>query len=109
MKFFCLVAQLLLLSACSLSNHQHEINQAELIFKQFNCQAIDLQQIQNSVLGDYHYATLTAERNTIETYIRAYKNGETLFDLPLDQVIRKKLEYYQVNCQSLGGVLAAAP
>ena len=45
--------------------------------------------------------------NFILEYIEQYKNGEDLFDIPLDEVVQQKYQLYLQACQALGGVAAS--
>ena len=38
------------------------------------------------------------------SYIEQYKNGEDLFDIPLDEVVQQKYQLYIQACQALGGI-----
>jgi len=40
------------------------------------------------------------------TYVESYKEGEELFAMPLDEVVKKQYELYKAACDSLGGVSA---
>jgi hypothetical protein len=40
------------------------------------------------------------------SYVESYKNGEELFDMPLDEVVKQQYQLYKAACDSLGGVSA---
>ena len=58
----------------------------------------------HSPITSYHEQLLHSAKQKAENYIESYKNGETLFDIPLSAVVEQQYDIYKDACQNLGGI-----
>jgi len=89
------------LSACLFTN-SNEVKRSELILSHFNCHNYEGS---ISPINSFHEQTLTVTKQKSVDYIQHYKDGEKLFNIPLDEVVNQQYELYKDACQSIGGVL----
>lgn len=103
MKPLFIVASCTLLFGCALGNSS-EIKQAEKMFEHFQCKNIEIHDMPRSSINTFHQQSLAVSKQKASTYIEQYKEGQTLFDMPLDEVIAQQYQLYQSACQALGGI-----
>lgn len=103
MKRFILLTIILNLTGC-IFGQSNEVKRAEKVLQGFECNNIETNQIATSSITNFHQQTLAANKSKASTYVEQYKNGEDLFDIPLDEVVQQKYQLYKQACQALGGV-----
>ncbi|WOE31579.1 MULTISPECIES: hypothetical protein [unclassified Acinetobacter] len=103
MKFYVVLIAALLLGGCIFSN-SGDIDTAEQLFDKFHCNNIESNQMLHSSITSYHERTLYNSKQKAQQYIERYKEGETLFNIPLSEVIEQQYLIYIEACQNLGGV-----
>ncbi|WP_130802158.1 hypothetical protein [Acinetobacter ihumii] len=103
MKFFFMMASCSLMFGCALGNSS-EVKRAEKMLEHFQCKNIEVHDMPRSSINTFHQQSLAVSKEKASTYIEQYKHGETLFDMPLDQVVEQQYQLYKSACQSLGGV-----
>lgn len=103
MKLFLLSIVTLSLTGC-VFGQSNEIKRAEKILQNFQCNNIETSQLATSSITNFHQQTLAVNKEKVSTYIDQYKNGEDLFNIPLDEVVEQKYQLYKQACQALGGV-----
>lgn len=108
MKLFLLSIVPLILTGC-IFGQSNEIKRAEKLLLNFQCNNIETNQLPTSSISNFHQQTLAVNKEKVSTYIDQYKNGENLFDIPLDEVIEQKYQLYKQACQALGGVSPQSP
>jgi hypothetical protein len=94
----------LILSGC-LFGHSKEIKASETLLQAFDCKNIETQSIVSSPMNSYHHQILASTKQKVTEYIAHYKQGDILFELPLDQVIQQQYELYTAACENLGGLM----
>lgn len=82
-----------------------EIKRAEHVLAQFKCHNIESRQISHSPIMVYHEQSLAGSKEKARHYIEQYKNGEKLFHIPLDDMVKEQYEMYKSACQALGGIV----
>ncbi|MEB3753991.1 hypothetical protein [Acinetobacter sp. MD2(2019)] len=103
MKFLVLLGCSFFLTGC-LFGTSNEIKKSEQIIKRFHCDNIEQQGSANPI-SSYHQQTLNISKQKSEDYLQQYKDGDRLFNVPLDEVINQQYSIYKDACQSLGGIL----
>lgn len=103
MKLFFLFILILGLTGC-IFGKSSEVKRAEKILQAFQCRNIEANQLAPSSMSNFYQQTLAANKEKASTYIEQYKNGEDLFDIPLDEVVQQKYQLYKQACQALGGI-----
>ncbi|ENW19026.1 hypothetical protein [Acinetobacter haemolyticus] len=103
MKLFFLLVAMLTLTGC-LFGKSNEVQRAEKIFQHFECSNIETNQLASSSISSFHQQSLAVNKEKASSYIEQYKNGEDLFDIPLDEVVQQKYQLYKQACQALGGI-----
>ena len=103
MKLFFLLAAALSLTGC-IFGQSNEVKRAEKILQNFQCHNIEANQLTSSSISNFYQQTLAANKEKATHYIEQYKQGEDLFDMPLDEVVNQKYQLYQQACQALGGI-----
>lgn len=93
----------LFLSGCAFSTSS-EIKVAEELIHQFECNNIDSDQLGHNPVTNFHQRSLAVSKDRALDYLASYKAGDTLFEIPLDQVIEQQYVTYQSACYYLGGV-----
>ena len=106
MKSVLVIACCTLLFGCALGNSS-EIKRAEKMLEYFQCKNIEVHDMPQSSINTFHQQSLAVSKQKASSYIEQYKEGDTLFDIPLDQVIEQQYQLYKSACQSLGGVSIA--
>ena len=106
MKVLLLLVTCLSLTAC-IFGQSSEVKRAEKILQNFQCNNIESNQLATSSITNFHQQALAVNKEKAATYIEQYKNGEDLFDIPLDEVVQQKYQLYKQACQALGGVSSA--
>ncbi|MHA3054991.1 hypothetical protein E0H77_01395 [Acinetobacter sp. ANC 4633] len=101
MKLLLIPLISLCLSACLFTN-TNEVKRSELLLSHFSCH-----NYANSIspINSFHEQTLTTTKQKATDYIQHYKDGDKLFNIPLDDVINQQYKLYKEACQSIGGVL----
>ena len=105
MKSLILLAVTVFIGGCTLGTSS-EIKRAEKMLSGFHCNKIESTQMSYSSIVSYHQHALAASHQKAEAYVKSYKAGEELFDLPLTDIIEQQDAVYQAACQSLGGIVA---
>lgn len=95
------------LTGCAFSTSS-EIKVAEELIHQFECNNIDSDQLGHSPVTGFHQRSLTVSKDKALEYLASYKAGDTLFEIPLDQVIQQQYVTYKSACYYLGGVTNTA-
>lgn len=103
MKLFFLFIAIVSLTGC-LFGQSSEVKRAEKILQSFQCGNIESNQLATSSITNFYQQTLAANKEKASTYVEQYKNGEDLFDIPLDEVVQQKYQLYKQACQALGGI-----
>ncbi|RQL48559.1 hypothetical protein BJI56_10615 [Acinetobacter nosocomialis] len=84
-----------------------ELKRAEKTIKIiFNVKNVETSEMPTSSINSYYQQTLAVSKDKATTYVESYKEGEELFAMPLDEVVKKQYELYKAACDSLGGVSA---
>ena len=107
MKSLILLVAIILVTGCTLGTSR-DIKRAEKILSQFQCNKIESTQMSHSPMISYHQRTLAISHQKALSYVKSYKEGEKLFDLPLSEVIEQQYSIYQAACQNLGGIPAVS-
>ncbi|MFH3574662.1 hypothetical protein WAI05_20165, partial [Acinetobacter baumannii] len=79
---------------------------AEKLLNNFQCKNVETSEMPTSSINSYYQQTLAVSKDKATTYVESYKEGEELFAMPLDEVVKKQYELYKAACDSLGGVSA---
>ncbi|MFG0749575.1 hypothetical protein [Acinetobacter ursingii] len=103
MKLFLVIATCSLLFGCVLGSSS-EIKRAEKMPEHFQCKNIEVHEMPQSNINTFHQQSLAVSKQKASHYIEQYKQGESLFDMPLDEVVEQQYQLYKSACQSLGGV-----
>ena len=103
MKILCVLIVIAQLTGC-VFGQSSEVKRAEKILQRFQCKNVETSQLATSSINNFYQQTLAANKDKASTYIEQYKNGEDLFDIPLDEVVQQKYQLYLQACQALGGV-----
>lgn len=103
MKFFLLFIVFISLTGC-IFGKSSEVKRAEKLLKDFECKNIETSQLGASSIYNFYQQTLAANKEKASHYVEQYKNGEDLFDMPLDEVVQQKYQLYIQACQALGGI-----
>jgi hypothetical protein len=103
MKYIFMPVMVFLLTGCMFGTSS-EIRKAEKLFDQFHCNNIETSQMGRSSITSFHEHKLASSKQKAQSYIQSYKQGEHLFDLPLEQVIEQQFFIYKAACQNLGGI-----
>ncbi len=69
-----------------------------------NVKNVETSQIATSSINSYYQQSLAVSKEKATSYVESYKNGEELFDMPLDEVLKQQYQLYKSACDSLGGV-----
>ncbi|AZC03666.1 hypothetical protein J671_3031 [Acinetobacter sp. 1130196] len=83
-----------------------ELKRAEKLLNNFQCKNVETSEMPTSSINSYYQQTLAVSKDKATTYVESYKEGEELFAMPLDEVVKKQYELYKAACDSLGGVSA---
>jgi hypothetical protein len=105
MKSIIWLVSCILLTGCVFGTSK-EIQRAEMLLTQFECNNVESTQIARSSITTFHEQALYGAKQKATSYIESYKDGETLFEIGLDEVIEQQYLIYKEACQSLGGVSA---
>lgn len=92
----------LFFSACSTTSS--DVRHAEEIFKDFQCQGLDENQLSYNTMQAYHEKMLYGSKRKARSYLESYKKGEKLFKIPLSDVMQQQYETYKEACKHLGGL-----
>ncbi|KKW76623.1 MULTISPECIES: hypothetical protein [Acinetobacter] len=103
MKLFFSFVLTICLTGCVFGKSS-EVKRAEKILQNFECKNIETNQVAPSSMSNFYQETLAVNKEKVSTYIEQYKNGEDLFDIPLDEVVQQKYQLYKQACQALGGI-----
>ncbi|KJV38777.1 hypothetical protein [Acinetobacter brisouii] len=102
MKLLLIPLISLYLSGC-LFTSSNEVKRSELLLSHFSCHNYTDNSM--SPINSFHEQTLNSTKQKATDYIQHYKNGDKLFNIPLDDVISQQYKLYKEACQSIGGVL----
>ncbi|EXH75064.1 hypothetical protein J633_2965 [Acinetobacter sp. 216872] len=83
-----------------------ELKRAEKLLNNFQSKNVETSEMPTSSINSYYQQTLAVSKDKATTYVESYKEGEELFAMPLDEVVKKQYELYKAACDSLGGVSA---
>ncbi|EOR09269.1 MULTISPECIES: hypothetical protein [Acinetobacter] len=106
MKLLYLLIATVSLSGC-IFGKSSEVKRAEKVLQSFQCNNIESNELATSSISNFYQQSLAANKDKAASYIEQYKNGEDLFDIPLDEVVQQKYQLYKQACQALGGVSTA--
>ncbi|USP39593.1 MULTISPECIES: hypothetical protein [Acinetobacter] len=105
MKLFFVLTPLVFLTGC-IFGQSSEVKRAEKILHNFECKNVETSQLATSSINSYYQQSLAVSKEKATSYVESYKNGEELFDMPLDEVLKQQYQLYKSACDSLGGVSA---
>ena len=105
MKIFFVLVPFVFLTGC-IFGQSSEVKRAEKLLNNFQCKNIETSEISTSSINSYYQQSLAVSKEKATSYVESYKNGEELFAMPLDEVVKKQYELYKAACDSLGGVSA---
>lgn len=94
------------LTGCAF-NTSSEIQVAEELINQFECHNINNDQLGYSALTKFHQRSLNVSKDKAIEYLASYKDGDSLFEIPLEQVIHQQYISYKSACYYLGGLTIA--
>ncbi|NNP70579.1 hypothetical protein [Acinetobacter sp. Ac_5812] len=103
MKLLYLLIATVSLTGC-IFGKSSEVKRAEKVLQSFQCNNIESNELATSSISNFYQQSLAANKDKAASYIEQYKNGEDLFDIPLDEVVQQKYQLYKQACQALGGV-----
>ncbi|MBU3084241.1 hypothetical protein [Acinetobacter seifertii] len=103
MKIFFVLVPFVFLTGC-IFGQSSELKRAEKLLNNFQCKNVETSEMPTSSINSYYQQTLAVSKDKANSYVESYKNGEELFDMPLDEVVKKQYELYKAACDSLGGV-----
>ena len=103
MKTLILLSMVAVLTGCAFDTSS-EIKRAEAIIQHFECSNIDTEQLSHNSITGFHERTLAVSKDKSIEYIDRYKSGDTLFDMPLYEIIQMQYVSYKSACDFLGGV-----
>lgn len=103
MKLLYLLLATLSLTGC-IFGKSSEVKRAEKVLQNFECNNIESSELATSSISTFYQQSLAANKEKAASYIEQYKNGEDLFDIPLDEVVQQKYQLYIQACQALGGI-----
>lgn len=83
-----------------------ELKRAEKLLQNFQCANIETSQLGRSPINNFYEQSLSVNKEKATTYVEQYKNGDNMFDIPLDEVVQQKYQLYKQACQALGGIAA---
>lgn len=81
-----------------------DIKKAEQMFIQFQCGNIESTQIPHSAITSHYEQTLYSSKQKANEYIKSYKDGNKIFDISLEEVVKQQYVLYKEACQNLGGI-----
>ncbi|EML1065635.1 hypothetical protein [Acinetobacter nosocomialis] len=105
MKIFFVLVPFVFLTGC-IFGQSSELKRAEKLLNNFQCKNVETSEMPTSSINSYYQQTLAVSKDKATSYIESYKEGEELFAMPLDEVVKKQYELYKAACDSLGGVSA---
>lgn len=105
MKIFFVLVPFVFLTGC-IFGQSSELKRAEKLLNNFQCKNVETSEMPTSSINSYYQQTLAVSKEKATSYIESYKEGEELFAMPLDEVVKKQYELYKAACDSLGGVSA---
>lgn len=103
MKFVSLFVLTFILNGCM--GTSKDIKKAEHVFIQFQCINIENAQVPHSSITSYYEQSLYLSKHKANEYIENYKNGNQIFDIPLEEMIKQQYVIYKEACQNLGGII----
>ena len=103
MKLLYLLIATVSLTGC-IFGKSSEVKRAEKVLQSFQCNNIESNELATSSISNFYQQSLAANKDKAASYIEQYKNGEDLFDIPLDEVVQQKYQLYKQACQALGGI-----
>lgn len=107
MKTPILLSVMITLTGCAFGTSS-EIKRAEELIQNFQCNNIDTDQLSHNSITGFHERTLAVSKDKSLEYIDRYKSGDTLFDMPLYEIIQMQYVNYKSACDFLGGVSVSA-
>lgn len=107
MKTVILLSFSALFTGCALGTST-EIKRSEELIQHFQCKNIQTDQLSHNPIVGFHERTLAVSKDKSEEYLERYKSGETLFDMPLNEVIQNQYKHYKSACEFLGGINTAS-
>ncbi|MEW7121865.1 hypothetical protein [Acinetobacter nosocomialis] len=105
MKIFFVLVPFVFLTGC-IFGQSSELKRAEKLLNNFQCKNVETSEMPTSSMNSYYQQTLAVSKDKATSYVESYKEGEELFAMPLDEVVKKQYELYKAACDSLGGVSA---
>ncbi|HGX3400648.1 hypothetical protein ACG59Z_11670 [Acinetobacter sp. ABJ_C1_1] len=105
MKIFFVLVPFVFLTGC-IFGQSSEVKRAEKLLNNFQCKNVETSEMPTSSINSYYQQTLAVSKDKATSYVESYKEGEELFAMPLDEVVKKQYELYKAACDSLGGVSA---
>ncbi|MDR2249095.1 hypothetical protein [Acinetobacter sp.] len=103
MKIFFVLVPFVFLTGC-IFGQSSEVKRAEKLLNNFQCKNVETSEIPTSSINSYYQQSLAVSKEKATSYVESYKNGEELFAVPLDDVVKQQYELYKAACDSLGGV-----
>lgn len=105
MKIFFVLVPFVFLTGC-IFGQSSELKRAEKLLNNFQCKNVETSEMPTSSINSYYQQTLAVSKDKATSCVESYKEGEELFAMPLDEVVKKQYELYKAACDSLGGVSA---
>ncbi|WP_213065728.1 hypothetical protein [Acinetobacter nosocomialis] len=105
MKIFFVLVPFVFLTGC-IFGQSSELKRAEKLLNNFQCKNVETSEMPTSSINSYYQQTLAVSKDKATSYVESYKEGEELFAMPLDEVVKEQYELYKAACDSLGGVSA---
>ncbi|WP_336169391.1 hypothetical protein [Acinetobacter sp. 161(2023)] len=105
MKIFFVLVPFVFLTGC-IFGQSSEVKRAEKLLNNFQCKNVETSEIPTSSINSYYQQTLAVSKDKATSYVKSYNDGEELFAMPLDEVVKQQYELYKSACDSLGGVSA---
>ncbi|WP_215900777.1 hypothetical protein [Acinetobacter nosocomialis] len=105
MKICFVLVPFVFLTGC-IFGQSSELKRAEKLLNNFQCKNVETSEMPTSSINSYYQQTLAVSKDKATSYVESYKEGEELFAMPLDEVVKKQYELYKAACDSLGGVSA---
>lgn len=105
MKIFFVLVPFVFLTGC-IFGQSSELKRAEKLLNNFQCKNVETSEMPTSSINSYYQQTLAVSKDKATSYVESYKEGEELFAMPLDEVVKNQYELYKAACDSLGGVSA---
>ncbi|QIO08270.1 hypothetical protein [Acinetobacter lanii] len=103
MKSLLFAGIFLILTGCSLGTSQ-QVEMAEQLLTQFECNNIDNEQLTHNPITGFHQRSLAISKEKAASYIESFKEGDSPSEMPLEEMVEQEYVTFKSACQFLGGV-----